>query len=103
MDFKITKLDCIENKIITHIHWSASVTDGDIEESMEGCVSLDSNDPNNSSFIEYENLTKEQVVAWMERFVKVADIEETLWHNLNVKKNPNPKPEWVDGYPLPWK
>lgn len=53
----------------------------------------------NENFIEYENLTEEIIVSWIEQFYDMNEIYKHI-HN-EIEKNKNPEEIVVNGY-YPW-
>lgn len=70
--------------LVTTVHWRATAQDGDDVASAYGSVGLERGD----SFIEYNSLTQEQVIAWVKEKVEADTIEANLTAELAAKKAP---------------
>ena len=44
--------------------------------------------PNPETFVDYENLTKEQVVSWLESTLDVEHLKENLAYQIDLQINP---------------
>ena len=89
--YKIFPFRCRINQdgltnVIQTISWEfTQPTDVDgttYELTVRGTTELPNVDPNN--FIDTDNLTKEQVITWIETY---SDVEEMLSHMVNVKRS----------------
>ncbi len=96
LDAKIHEND-LDNVIYT-VHWSFIAKD-DSEEPVSvragGTLSVKYNPE--SSFISYDDLTKEDVVGWLEDGLNVDSIKENLDKQIELQKNPVDKtlrPNW---------
>ena len=53
--------------------------------------------PNDDEFIEYDNLTKENVVSWIESIVDVENLQDIIYAEIEQKENPTDtylQPNW---------
>ena len=94
LDAKIHEND-LDNVIYT-VHYrfyAEDNSDPKIIKDIIGCISVDYNPEN--SFIPYEDLTKEDVVGWLESNLDVPNMQEMLDKEINLIKNP------VDEYLTP--
>ena len=77
------------NNVIYIIHWTYIATD-DSEESISvssiGTLSVEYNEGN--PFIPYEDLTKNDVVGWLEAGCNVAEMKINLDNQIELIKNP---------------
>ena len=96
LDAKIHEND-LDNVIYT-VHWSFIAKD-DSEEPVSvragGTLSVKYNPE--SSFISYDDLTKEDVVGWLEDGLDVDSMKENLDKQIELKKNPvdeTLRPDW---------
>ena len=96
LDAKIHEND-LDNVIYT-IHWSFIGQD-DSEEpvmaSSTGTSGVQYNPEN--PFISYDDLTKEDVVGWLEAGLNVDSMKESLDKQIELKKNPvdeTLRPDW---------
>lgn len=101
----ISQLDCkiqdtVDGKelknIVETIHWRYKLTDEDITVELYDATSLFDIDVNN--FIEYENLTKQNVIDWLTENLDIEDLQKHLNDLMTLKKNPV-----MEVLPLPWK
>ena len=75
--------------VVKTVHWRLNAVDGNYSETTYGTVGLES--PTLSTFIDYEDLTKEQVQGWVENALgaeRVAEMKRSLENSINLKKNP---------------
>lgn len=80
----------LSTKVVESVNWTASLTEGDISVHQYGSVDLASISPNDPSFIEWQNLTEEVVIAWLDNVYEDnwrAKLEESLTNDLNKKKS----------------
>ncbi len=77
-----------ENKtnIVKNIHWILVGKDGSYEATNYGSVALDP--PVSQSFVEFENLTEEIVLSWIENKLDVESIKVNIENSINKQKNP---------------
>lgn len=62
----------VENKPYTALHWSKQYVSA----------------PDATTFTNYEELTKEQVVGWLESLINVVELKENLEYQINLQANP---------------
>ena len=86
-----------KSDVINTIHWRYVATDesGDYTKSMYGTysVSYESGD----SFIEYADLSKDDVVGWLEEGLDVEEMKSNLDSQIDREKNPVSRslnPDW---------
>lgn len=93
LDAKISEGD--HSNVIYNIHWRYNASDesGDYNASMYGThsVSYEEGEP----FIEYADLSKDDVVGWLEEGMDVEEMKSNLDAQIDAKKNP------VDEYLIP--
>ena len=70
--------------LVTTVHWRATAQDGDDVATAYGSVGLE----RGNSFIEYNSLTQEQVIAWVKEKIDADTVEANLTAELAAKKNP---------------
>ena len=96
LDAKIHK-DDLDNVIYT-VHWSFIGQDDSeepISASSIGTLGVKYNPEN--PFISYDDLTKEDVVGWLEDGLDVDSMKESLDNQIELKKNPvdeTLRPNW---------
>jgi hypothetical protein len=99
--WKISQLDAkihennLDN-VIYNIHWSLIATDDSVPPYKQSSIGVCSvkyveGDP----FIPYADLTKENVVSWLESSLDVESIKQNLDNKIELQKNP------VDEYLTP--
>lgn len=95
LDAKIKEND-LDNVIYT-VHYrfyAEDDSDPKIVKDIIGCIGVEY-DPEN--FIPYEDLTKEDVVKWLESDLNVEGMKQNLDQEINLIKNPVDeylKPDW---------
>jgi hypothetical protein len=76
------------SNIVTTVHWRFSAIDEDDTTVVRyGTVSL--LDPVESSFIEYQDITKDLVISWMESIIDVDDLKQKLDDDMRRLKTPD--------------
>jgi hypothetical protein len=84
-DCKVDK-DGMQN-VITTIHWRYKGTDEDgVSVERYGAHSLPS--PTPSTFIPYSNLSKEQVIEWMEETMDIESMNLNITQQIELIKYP---------------
>jgi hypothetical protein len=79
---------CPDGAIYT-IHWTVSLEEDGETASAYGSIGL--GDPEPSSFVPYDQLTKEEVIGWVLSALgvdQVVSIEEALHNQIQQKLNP---------------
>jgi hypothetical protein len=96
LDVKVHENDL--DNVIYIIHWSFIAKDDSFEpvsESSIGTLGVQYTEEN--PFIPYEDLTKEDVVGWLEEGLDVDSMKENLDRKIELIKNPINKtlhPDW---------
>lgn len=85
--------------VVFNIHYrrQASEVDGDKSYFAETYSVLSVSHPDPSTFIPYDQLTKEMVEGWLDAGLDVAAIDASLAIQIEDQKNPK-----VISLPLPW-
>jgi hypothetical protein len=78
--------------LVTTAHWRVDAIDGEYSASSYGTVGFERGD----TFIAYELLTEEQIIAWVKDKLEVAEIENNLQSRIEANKNP------VSAIGVPW-
>ena len=65
--------------LVTRVGWKAVASDAGIEVPMRGAIDVNQGD----TFTPFEQLTEEQVLAWVKASPKTAKVEEDLTKRLN--------------------
>lgn len=100
----VEKLKKGQRNVITHVKWQLIATDDidNIEERISGTTMFQDPDPLN--FIEYENLTEQDVVSWIEQEMTSGEQDrlqykkDILTQKISNKKDPvvvRQKPPWA--------
>ncbi len=114
MEYKwiISSMDCVIKEtvegqelqnVVNMLHWRRSAQTADYDPTTDtgyyvdvyGAMPLTSPDPND--FILYENLTKDDVIGWLEENLDVTDMQENLNKRIDLLINPV-----EETLPLPW-
>ena len=94
LDAKITEGD--NSDVIYIVHWTLTATDDTGEYTASSIGTLDvTYDPDN--FIPYADLTKADVVGWLEAGLDVETIKANLDNQIELKINPvdeTLRPDW---------
>lgn len=72
--------------VVKAVHWRYSAQDGEYNTDMYGMVSLDP--PSAENFTPFNNLTKQQVVEWLEAKLDVPQMQGDLANSIERLKNP---------------
>jgi hypothetical protein len=78
---------------VTTVHYTVSAVDGDYAASSYGTVGFTQEQ---SSYTPFEQLTKEQVVGWVQELLGKNEVEVRLAAQIDAQKNP------VSESGLPW-
>lgn len=94
MDCKV--LDGSMTDVVQTVHWRYNATNivpatsGSTEKTyfaeMYGAARV--GDPTPENFTDYNSLTKEQIVGWLEEALDVDSMQENLTNQINLKINP---------------
>ena len=99
--WKIESLDCKpdgEAKIVSCIHWRLKGDNGTNTTEVYGSQVIENNTEN--TFIDYEALTKNQVIGWVQESMgidAVTKLQESIDSQLEALANPP-----IVKPPLPW-
>lgn len=75
------------NKVVTTVHWTYNGTDEDgISSGIYGAQAV--GEPNPDAFTPYPELSKEQVIGWMESVMDVDAMNKSLADQIDLIKNP---------------
>ena len=75
------------NNVVKRITWRYQAKDGSYAGDIYHDTYLDS--PNPQTFIQYDNLTKETIIGWIESTEDMTKVEEDALARLNESKNPS--------------
>jgi hypothetical protein len=78
--------------LVITAHWRVDAIDGEYSANSYGTVGFERGD----TFIAYESLTEEQVIAWVKDELEVVEIEAGLAAQIAAKKTP------TTAVGLPW-
>lgn len=87
MKWTISALDCEVSKgelenVVTNVHWRCSLEDVE----TYGCVSMPEVNPEN--FKDFDDLSEENVVSWLEGVLDVSSINKRLKDLIEEKRKP---------------
>jgi hypothetical protein len=87
----ISQLDCAPHEnglddVVKTIHWRYQATDGTYTTDCYGSIGVGEVDPDD--FTPYAELTKDQVIAWLETQLDVEELERNLAGQLAALANP---------------
>lgn len=88
----ISALDCKVNEdnlqdVVYTVHWRYNATNEDgITAEIYGAQNIDS--PNPEDFTPYNEITKEQVIGWLEATIDVQKMKDNLDKQINLIVNP---------------
>jgi hypothetical protein len=75
--------------VVKTVHWRLIGTDSGFNESVYGSEAMDTPVPEN--FIDYEDITKEDVQEWIEEKMgteRINELKESIASSINLLKNP---------------
>ena len=72
--------------VVTLVHWRRNAIDGEFSAEVYGTCPV--GEPTPEQFVSYEDLTKEEVEAWLEANLDVEAIDESLASQIQLQKNP---------------
>lgn len=84
----VKSLDGLEN-VIQCIHWKYEVSDETISGSVIGCNGFQA--PTSEDFIPFEQLTKDEVISWLEEANDMEQLNLAVEHEYNQIKNASNK------------
>lgn len=87
----ISAMECVKkegdlNDIVITIHWRYAVTKDEVSTDTYGATAIPL--PTGEDFTPYEELTKEQVVGWLEATLDVEAMQQNLESQLDLLINP---------------
>ena len=72
--------------IVAAIHWRYEAIDGNFSADTCGCAAV--GEPTPADFTDYQSLTKEQEVKWLEATINVSQLQSDLEARIELLKNP---------------
>ena len=72
--------------VVTLVHWRRNAIDGEFSAEVYGTCPV--GEPTPEQFVSYEDLTKEEVEAWLEANLDVEAIDAGLASQIESQKNP---------------
>ena len=104
MDCKVQEGDMSD--VVTTVHWrfQGNETNADKNYFAENYGATTVGTPDPQSFTPFDQLTQEQVVAWLEQKLDVLKMTSVLQENINLQINPvdvTLTPPWVTPGPTP--
>lgn len=94
-NWKISALECIikdgvMSNVVQTVHWRYNARETANEEvyfaEMYGATKV--GEPTPEDFTDFNSLTKEQVVSWLEAELDVPEMQKNLENQINLKINP---------------
>lgn len=87
----ISAMECVKkegdlNDIVITIHWRYAATKDEVSTDTYGATAIPL--PTGEDFTPYEELTKEQVVGWLEATLDVEEMQQNLESQLDLLINP---------------
>jgi hypothetical protein len=85
--------------MVTTVHWTVSLVDEEYSASSYGSIGLPAKEPEDPTFVNFEDITKEQAIEWLKDAMgeeQVANIEAGLESQIEAQKNP------TSASGLPW-
>ena len=96
LDAKIQDGD-LQN-VIYNVHWRLYASDGEIEPTTSTRIGvLNVKYKEGEPFIPYSDLTKDNVIGWLESGIDVDELKKALDKDIELKKNPVDEtlyPDW---------
>jgi hypothetical protein len=81
----ISQLDCqASDGLVTTAHWRCAAVDEEHSASSYGTVGFERGD----TFVDYDKLTKEEVIGWVKAKLDAEEIESALKTQIDSLKNP---------------
>lgn len=84
MDVKLSEGEL--KNVVTNIHWRYKATEGEYSAEVYGTCPV--SEPTPEAFVSYEDLTKEEVEAWLEASLDVESLKEGLDAQIESQKTP---------------
>jgi hypothetical protein len=81
--------------VVKIVHWRYQATDADYSADIYGAMACAT--PSDTDFTVYDDLTQDQVIAWLEASLDVDAFKENLDQQIEDQKNPP-----IVNLPLPW-
>lgn len=72
--------------VVKTVHWRYTASDGEQNAETYGAQAVES--PNPESFTDYDSLTEDDVVSWLEASIDVEAMQESLSKQIELQKNP---------------
>lgn len=104
MDCKVQEGDMSDVVITVHWRFQGNETSNGKNYFAESYGATTVGTPNPQSFTPFDQLTQEQVVAWLEQELDVVKMTSVLQENINLQINPvdvTLTPPWVTPGPTP--
>jgi hypothetical protein len=92
LEIDILNMDyTVPGGVVKTLHWGASMTDGEYKSFVYGSMELSDKNPNDPTFIPFEQLTKDEVVSWVIGMLGggISCLESNLIEQINSQKNPS--------------
>lgn len=100
VNYKIVQIErTLSDNVVTTLHWTANLVDGDYTAHSYGTIGLEVKDPSDPTFINFTDITEEDAIEWLKKEMgteQVMALEANLIAQIEEKKNP------VIASGLPW-
>lgn len=84
---KIVQLERVSSTgTVIKAHWVAKQVDGKYYGEAQGVVDLDPKDPSDPSFVNFNDLTEAQVIAWVTEKINVSEVDADLNAQIDKQK-----------------
>jgi hypothetical protein len=97
MNFTIEQLDRNSDGGVTQVHWIVSKTSGNYTATNYGSCEF-MPDTTSDGYVEFESLTQDNVISWLQSKLDTADIESHLDADLAEQATPST----ITGLPDNW-
>ena len=87
MNFTISTLESNTDGGVVNVHWQVSKTSGDYVASTYGTVAF-TPDPTAAGYVEYNNLTENSVITWVQGALDTDALEASLDADLAEQASP---------------
>lgn len=98
--YKIVQTDrTLPDNVVTTLHWTATLVDGDYTASSYGAIGLEAKDPADPTFVDFADITEAKAIEWLKAQMgaeQVTALEASLAERIEAQKNP------TSASGLPW-
>lgn len=91
-EWRVVQLErTLPDDVVTTVHWTVSKTEDNVSASSYGSLGLPSKDPEDPSFVEFDELTEQEVIAWVHEVMgeeQLEAIESALSAQIDAQNHP---------------